>query len=172
MKHSIISAFSVAALGAVLLTGWAEQPDKEKGPKKGPGDKKGYEPGRVLPPFIRDQLNLTEDQEKKIADLEKDVRAKLMNILTDDQKQQLKDLADKGGKGPKDGPPEKGDKGGKGKDKGKGKGDGVETKVTGAHTGIQWYATWGSAKAEAKASGRPIFLVSATPHCAGVSGTW
>jgi hypothetical protein len=38
--------------------------------------------------------------------------------------------------------------------------------------GIQWFATWDSALAEAKRTGRPIFLVSAAPHCAGVSGIW
>ena len=38
--------------------------------------------------------------------------------------------------------------------------------------GIQWFATWESAKAEAARTGRPILLVSAAPHCAGVSGIW
>jgi hypothetical protein len=38
--------------------------------------------------------------------------------------------------------------------------------------GIQWFATWDSALAEAKRTVRPILLVSAAPHCAGVSGIW
>ena len=38
--------------------------------------------------------------------------------------------------------------------------------------GIQWFATWDSARAEATRTGRPILLVSAAPHCAGVSGIW
>jgi hypothetical protein len=38
--------------------------------------------------------------------------------------------------------------------------------------GIQWYATWESGLKEAERTARPILLVSAAPHCAGVSGTW
>src|SRR5262245_23310204 len=39
-----------------------------------------------------------------------------------------------------------------------------------AQGGIQWFATWESGLREAQRSGRPILLVSAAPHCAGVSG--
>src|SRR5947209_1965343 len=38
--------------------------------------------------------------------------------------------------------------------------------------GIQWFASWESGWREAQRSGRPILLVSAAPHCAGVSGVW
>jgi ABC-type sugar transport system substrate-binding protein len=38
--------------------------------------------------------------------------------------------------------------------------------------GIQWFTSWEAAKAEAAKTGRPILLVSAAPHCAGVSGLW
>ena len=38
--------------------------------------------------------------------------------------------------------------------------------------GIQWFATWESGLREAGRTGRPILLVSAAPHCAGVSGIW
>jgi len=38
--------------------------------------------------------------------------------------------------------------------------------------GIAWYATWESGLAEAKRTGKPILLVAAAPHCAGVSGIW
>lgn len=41
-----------------------------------------------------------------------------------------------------------------------------------AEGGIQWFATLESAQAEAKRTDRPILLVSAAPHCAGVSGIW
>lgn len=37
---------------------------------------------------------------------------------------------------------------------------------------IQWYTSWDDAAAEAKASGKPILMVSAAPHCAGVPGIW
>ena len=38
--------------------------------------------------------------------------------------------------------------------------------------GIQWFATWTGGTAEAKRTGRPILLVSAAPHCHGISGLW
>lgn len=38
--------------------------------------------------------------------------------------------------------------------------------------GVQWYATWEQARAEAKRLDRPIMLFSAAPHCHGVSGLW
>jgi hypothetical protein len=38
--------------------------------------------------------------------------------------------------------------------------------------GIQWFATWESGLREAQRTGRPILLVAAAPHCAGVSGIW
>ena len=38
--------------------------------------------------------------------------------------------------------------------------------------GIAWYPTLDGGLREAKRTGRPILLVSAAPHCAGVSGIW
>ena len=67
----------------------------QRGGPGGPGGRGGpgrFELGRVLPPFVKDQLNLTADQEKQIADLEKHVKAKLMKILTADQQKQLQDM--------------------------------------------------------------------------------
>ena len=37
---------------------------------------------------------------------------------------------------------------------------------------IQWFATLKAGLAEAQRTGKPILLVSAAPHCAGVSGIW
>ncbi|MDA1013310.1 MAG: hypothetical protein O3A00_02530 [Planctomycetota bacterium] len=37
---------------------------------------------------------------------------------------------------------------------------------------IAWYGTWETGLKAAKASGRPILLVSAAPHCHGISGIW
>lgn len=37
---------------------------------------------------------------------------------------------------------------------------------------VIWYATLESGMAEAKRSNRPILLISAAPHCTGVSGIW
>lgn len=42
----------------------------------------------------------------------------------------------------------------------------------GVSGGIPWFATWESGLREAQRAGRPILLVAAAPHCAGVSGIW
>lgn len=60
----------------------------------GPGGRGGHDGGpgggfHVLPPFVIEKLNLTDDQKKQIADLEKEVKAKLDTILTDEQKKTL-----------------------------------------------------------------------------------
>lgn len=41
-----------------------------------------------------------------------------------------------------------------------------------ATAGVQWFTTLEAAKKEAERTGRPILLVSAAPHCGGVSGIW
>lgn len=38
--------------------------------------------------------------------------------------------------------------------------------------GIQWFAVWEQARAEAARTGRPILLFSAAPQCHGVPGIW
>jgi hypothetical protein len=140
-----------------------------------------------MPPFIKDQLKLTKEQEKQLADLEAEVKSKLLKILTPDQKKLLDELKDKGpggkfgppgGPGGKFGPP--GGPGGKpggpppgeeGPPPPKGSKEKKDPQAS-ARSGIQWYATWESGLREAQRTGRPILLVSAAPHCAGVSGTW
>ena len=88
------------------------QPGKEGKGAKGGKDGKGpprFELGKVLPPFAIEELNLTKEQEKKIADLEKEVKAKLEKILTAEQKKTLETLRPPGGgPGGKDGPGGKG----------------------------------------------------------------
>ena len=37
---------------------------------------------------------------------------------------------------------------------------------------IQWYATWDMGLRQARATGRPILLIAAAPHCHNVSGIW
>lgn len=56
--------------------------------------------GRVLPPFARDRLSLTDQQLKQIADLENDVKGKLQSILNADQLRQLRDFIERGPGGP------------------------------------------------------------------------
>ncbi|MDA1195766.1 MAG: hypothetical protein O2894_11350 [Planctomycetota bacterium] len=38
--------------------------------------------------------------------------------------------------------------------------------------GIQWFATWTDAAAEARRTERPILLIAAAPHCRNISGMW
>jgi hypothetical protein len=52
----------------------------------------------VLPANVQDQLRLTPEQKKQVAELQKDVEGKLEKILTQDQRAQLKNLRD--GTGP------------------------------------------------------------------------
>lgn len=37
---------------------------------------------------------------------------------------------------------------------------------------IAWFGTWEGGLQEARRTQRPILLVSAAPHCHGVSGIW
>lgn len=106
-----------------------------------------YELGRVLPPPVREELKLTEDQAKKLAALEAEVKAALEKILTKEQ------LAALPGDGPRPGTPK------------------AKAVATGSER-IQWFAQWDAATAEAARTGKPILLVSAAPHCSGVSGIW
>ncbi len=59
---------------------------------RGPGGPPA--PGQILPPFMQEQLNLTDDQKKQLAELQKEVEGKLDKILTADQKKQLKEMRD------------------------------------------------------------------------------
>jgi hypothetical protein len=74
-------------------------------------------PGEILPPFLRDRLELTAEQKKQLDALQKEVDAKLDKILTAAQKKQLKEMREgfgpggrgpggRGGRGPGGPPPE------------------------------------------------------------------
>jgi hypothetical protein len=64
------------------------------------------QPGQILPGFLQERLNLTADQKKQLEALQKDIDAKLAKILTDEQKDQLKEMRERfgrfgrGGRGP------------------------------------------------------------------------
>jgi hypothetical protein len=111
-KRFSIGLLALAAAAMFALTADSQPPDgggKQKGgrggdQKGGPGGGPGrFELGRVLPPFVREQLELTPDQEKQIDALEKDVKAKLTKILTADQVKQLENM--RPGRGGPGGPP-------------------------------------------------------------------
>ena len=56
--------------------------------------------GRVLPPFVREELSLSDRQQKQIADIESSVKSKLESILTPRQLRQLRDRLATGPGGP------------------------------------------------------------------------
>lgn len=79
-----------------------------RGPR-GPGDRGqgpgargpvGPQPGQILPPFLQDELNLTDAQRRELRELQRDVDARLARILTGDQQRQLRQMRDRGPGGP------------------------------------------------------------------------
>jgi hypothetical protein len=75
----------------------------------GPGGFGGPQPGQILPDRLQEMLELTDAQKKQVAELQKDLDAKLAKILTEDQQKQLKEMRNRrpmrrGDNGP-DGPP-------------------------------------------------------------------
>lgn len=52
--------------------------------------------GQLLPPFLADQLKLTDDQKKQLEELQKSTEATLDKLLTDDQRKQLKEMKERG----------------------------------------------------------------------------
>lgn len=112
MRIATLMAFLFTGM-AVIIAGLAAQPGEDK--KEKSFEKKGpppFEAGRLLPPFVRDQLDLTADQERQIADLEQEVKTRLLKIFTPEQRRQLEQFRPKGPdkKGKKDGkkkPPDK-----------------------------------------------------------------
>jgi hypothetical protein len=103
--------WSLALIGllmAVAGTALSQPPDDDdfRGPpppprRDGPGGREGrlpppppgpWEPGRVMPPFVRHELQLSDEQTKQLDELEKDVKDRIFKILTSDQRAQLKDM--------------------------------------------------------------------------------
>jgi Spy/CpxP family protein refolding chaperone len=78
------------------------------GPSGGP-PMMGYHmfPGQILPPPIQGTLKLTPDQQAKIGKIQKEAEEKVLEVLTDEQKKQLKEMEKRGpgGFGPPGGPP-------------------------------------------------------------------
>lgn len=75
---------------------------------RGPGGFGGPpQPGQVLPPMLQDQLNLSAEQKQRVAELQKEIDAKLAKILTEQQLKQMKEMRPPGpgGRGRNGGPP-------------------------------------------------------------------
>lgn len=158
--------FFLLSMGILAFVVSAEaQPPEGKG-KKGLGGKgqgKGkFEIGTVIPPHVRGSLELTEEQQKQIAELEKEVRKQLEKILTEEQRRKFESSGPPGGEF---GPPDK-------KDFPPGKKKDDFSRAIKPNTGIAWFATLEPALAEAKRTGKPILYLSAAPHCGGISGIW
>jgi hypothetical protein len=101
MKRAFLTSLLFTA--AIALTVSSQPPPGQPKDKKGGGDKeKGpprYELGKLFPPFVREGLKLTKDQEKQLGDLEADVKEKLKKILTDEQMKMIETLRPPGGPG-------------------------------------------------------------------------
>src|SRR5207249_10228491 len=62
------------------------------GPPPGGGGPGGPpQPGQLLPSFLREALNLIEEQKKQLDAFQKEVDGKLDHLLTDEQKKQFKE---------------------------------------------------------------------------------
>jgi len=73
----------------------AGRPEGRRGPLGG-GPGPMFRPGMILPPFVAEQLDLSADQQEKLEALQSEVRAQLDKILTADQKNQLRVMAERG----------------------------------------------------------------------------
>jgi Spy/CpxP family protein refolding chaperone len=124
-KDGVVTKEELAALAAAEAADQGEDRGGRGGPggrgpggPGGPGGRGGPggggpggfggppQPGQVLPPFLQERLNLTDEQKKQLEELQKEVDSKLGKILTDDQKKQLKEMPQgfgpggPGGRGP------------------------------------------------------------------------
>jgi spore coat protein H len=62
-----------------------------------PGGLGGFDrPGELIPAPLQDQLMLNAEQKKQLADLQKEMDAKLNKLLTDEQRKQFKEFRDRG----------------------------------------------------------------------------
>jgi Spy/CpxP family protein refolding chaperone len=174
-KWLTTSLGALALLACMVAVAASQRPDDRGG--KGPGKKgpppRGFELGKLLPPHIMEELELTPEQHRQLRELEKETRKKLQKILTPEQQKQIERLGRRRpGPGPDDGPPprEKGNRPPPKDDEDAPKRQAARQQK--ARAGIAWFASWSDGLKEAQRTGKPILLVSAAPHCAGVSGIW
>ncbi len=66
---------------------------------RGPGSGFGAPPGTVLSPRVQEELKLTDEQKKKIEQLQKEADAQIQKVLTEEQNKRLKDLKENAGRG-------------------------------------------------------------------------
>lgn len=169
MKKLLTTAVVIGlAITAVVV---AQPPGGRGGRGEGRGPQGGpppYELGKILPPFVREGLDLTDEQQKQLAELEKEVKEKLTKILTEEQRKKIGQMRPRGPGGPPPGDGPAPDDRPKEKDEPAAN----AANATKPGGGIAWYATLDSGLKEAKRTGKPILFLSAAPHCGGVSGIW
>src|SRR5437762_11987040 len=99
MMRLRVAGLALGLAAVFVVTACSQPPDGQppKGKKDGFGRGKNggpprFELGRILPPFARDQLNLTAEQQQQLDALEREVKERLQKILTEKQLEQLKEL--------------------------------------------------------------------------------
>ena len=94
-----VSAWSVTAQEQGGPPPSGQPPPGHEGGPGGPGGPGGQRGFHLLPPPVQAQLNLTADQQKQLAALEAEVKAKLEKILTPEQMEKLKQMRPPPGQG-------------------------------------------------------------------------
>lgn len=74
-------------------------------PDGAPGPRRPPTLGDVLPPHVREELDLTEEQDRALANLESETKSKLREILTETQVEQFGAIIRRGPPGPPPGAP-------------------------------------------------------------------
>jgi hypothetical protein len=104
-----VLALGAGILFAVTATSQPRERDEGRDKKDRPPPRRDggfrpspppFEPGRLLPPPIKDELRLTRDQEKALQKLEKEVKERLLKILTPAQKKKLEEMQKRGPRRP------------------------------------------------------------------------
>src|SRR5258708_33939291 len=109
----------ILPLGALMVWAYSataqppNPPDREIKTQTPPGGPRGGRPGngpppgqphwqlgKVIPPPLQDELDLTVDQRKQLIDIEYDVKEKVMKMLTSEQKKKIETMQKRGPGGP------------------------------------------------------------------------
>lgn len=107
----IVTSTELKAL-YIAESAWLENdrpPDRREGPGRGPRPDRGrggpsplrqQSPGQVLSESTQRALNLTPEQRASLAEIQREVDARLDGLLTPAQKSQLRQLDDRGSRNP------------------------------------------------------------------------
>jgi hypothetical protein len=101
----VLLTIALGASTSLLISQVNNQPLEGQ---RSPGREGGPGGSRLLPPQIREQLNLTADQQRQVAYLEIQVQTQIERILTPQQRQQLRQMRPPQPEGGPGGPGESG----------------------------------------------------------------